>query len=123
MFSRKLNKQQHPPLLMDNTSITNVNSHNHLGVCLCKDAKCKEHINVMVNKAWLRIGQLRSLKCVLSRFSLERMYTTFIRPLLKYADCSVDLQNDVEAVRIEAARIVTVATKLCNTQLLLSELK
>ena len=108
---------------MDNTSITNVNSHNHLGVCLCKGAKWKEHINVMVNKAWLRIGQLRSLKCVLSRFSLERMYTTFIRPLLKYADCSVDLQNDVEAVRIEAARIVTVATKLCNTQLLLSELK
>ena len=55
------------------------------------------------------------------------MYICFIRPLLEYADviwdnCSVELHNDVEAVQIEAARIATGATRLCNVQSLLSEL-
>ena len=55
------------------------------------------------------------------------MYISLIRPLLEYADviwdnCSVELHNDVEAVQIEAARIATGATRLCNVQSLLSEL-
>ena len=56
------------------------------------------------------------------------MYVSFIRPLLEYADvvwdnCSNALKNDVEAVQIEAARICTGATKFCNIQKILQDLK
>ncbi|XP_053402672.1 sacsin-like [Mercenaria mercenaria] len=53
---------------------------------------------------------------------------SFVRPLLEYGDviwdnCSVELKNDIDAVQTEAARIVTGATKLCNIQTMLSELR
>ena len=128
IFSRKRNKPQHPALLMDNVPITKVNNHKHLGLTLSDDAKWNSHIKATTDKAWKRIGLLRSLKFVLSRFSLEKMYISFIRPLLEYGDtiwdnCSQELKNDIEAVQIEAARIVTGATKLCNTDRLISELR
>ena len=52
----------------------------------------------------------------------------FIRPLLEYADVVWDNINDaikhnLESVQNEAARIVTGATKYCNIQKLLFELK
>ena len=37
LISRKLNKPVHPPLLMDNQVITEVDSHKHLGVYLSND--------------------------------------------------------------------------------------
>ena len=43
--------------------------------------------------------------------------------VIRRRNCSVVLHNDVEAVQIEAARIATGATKLCNVQSLLFELK
>ena len=69
-----------------------------------------------INKAWKRIGILRSLEFDLNRLSLERLYLIFVRPLLEYADvvwdtCSNELKHDIEAVHYEAARVVTEATK------------
>ena len=56
------------------------------------------------------------------------MYISFIRPLLEYGDvvwdnCSAYLQSELEAIQTEAARIVTGATKLCNIQGLMADLK
>ena len=103
IFSRKKDKSQHPPLLMGDSPIAIVKSHKHLGLSFSEHAKWTVHISAMINKAWTSIGLLRSLKFVLSRLSLEKMYICFIRPLLEYADviwdnCSVELHNDVEAV-------------------------
>ena len=103
LFSRKKDKSQHPPLLMNDTPIATVRSHKHLGLSFSEHAKWTVHISAMINKAWTSIGLLRSLKFVLSRLSLEKMYICFIRPLLEYTDviwdnCSVELQNDVKAV-------------------------
>ena len=36
LFSKKVD---HPPLLMDNTTIPSVNNHKHLGLTLSEDAK------------------------------------------------------------------------------------
>lgn len=128
LFSRKRVKVNHPPLVMNNTTIPSVNNHKHLGLTFTEDTKWKDHISLTLNKAWQRIGILRALKFVINRSSLEKMYFCFIRPLLEYADvvwdnCSCELINDIEAVQIEAARIVSGATKLCNIQTLLSELQ
>ena len=119
IFSRKKDKLQHPPLLMGDTPIATVKSHKHMGLSFSEDVKWNIHISAMVNKAWTRIELLRSLKCVLSRSSLEKMYMYFIRPRLEYAEiicdnCSVEMHNDGEAVQIEGARSATGATKLCS---------
>ncbi len=56
------------------------------------------------------------------------MYISLIRPLLEYADvvwinCTLELKHQLESVQIEAARIVSGATKLCNIDKLYHELK
>ncbi|XP_052777553.1 uncharacterized protein LOC128214887 [Mya arenaria] len=70
--------------------------------------------------------QYRQIKDNLLVNSLDKMYVTFIRPLLEYADvvwdnCSNELKNDIEAVQHEAARIVTGATKLCSIERLIAD--
>ena len=65
---------------------------------------------------------MRRLKYGIDRKSLEIIYTTFIRPILEYADVIWDNCNDyekqeLEKIQIEAARIAIGATKLisiCN---------
>ena len=70
---------------------------------------------------------LRGLKFKLKRFSLEKIYFSFIKPLLEYRDSVWDNlgQENVkllESVHTEAARIITGATKLCNIERLLADL-
>lgn len=127
LFSRKRHKLPHPILSMDQNPIKQVKSHKHLGLTFSDDGTWTSHISSSLNKAWQRIGILRSLKSLLSRSSLERMYVSFIRPLLEYADvvwdnCSNTISNDIEAVHNEAARIVSGATKLCNLDRLRNDL-
>ena len=104
-----------------------VKIHKHLGLTLSKDAKWTSHLSIIVNKAWQRIGIFRRLRTILSRASLEKMYFSFIRPLLEYGDivwdnCSQQLKADIEHIQMEAARIVSGATKLCNIERLLTDL-
>jgi len=73
-------------------------------------------------------GLLRSLKYHLNRPCLEKMYMSFIPTLLEYGDiiwdnCTNQQNSDIESVQNEAARIVTGATKYCNVNSMLAELK
>ena len=86
LFSKKRIKPLHPPLFMNQIAIDHLQSHKHLGITLSSDAKWNIHISMILKKAWQRIGLLRSLKCILSRASLERMYVSFVRPILEYGD-------------------------------------
>ena len=70
---------------------------------------------------------LRGLKFKLKRFSLEKNYFSFIRPLLEYSDSVWDnlSQENVkllESVHTEAARIISGATKVCNIERLFADL-
>ena len=63
----------------------------------------------------------------LERFSLEKIYMSFIRPILKYADVIWDSQNQslinkLENVQLDDARIVT-GTKLTGFNRLYEETK
>ena len=54
----------------------------------------------------------RKFKFILDRRTLEKIYLTFIRPLLEYGDVvwdckTVYLTNKLESVQAEAARVVT----------------
>ena len=62
----------------------------------------------------------------LDRFSLERLYLSYIRPILEYADVVWDNQNQalinkLENVQYEAARIVTGGTRLTSLNKLTEE--
>ena len=96
IFSRKHQKQHHPSLYLDNVPISQVSTHTHLGVTFTPDDKWQSHISSNINKAWQRIGILRTLKFVVSRSALDKLYITFIEPLLEYADivwynCHIEL--------------------------------
>ena len=128
LFSKKRNEEAHPSLYMNQILIETVSTHKHLGLTLSSDAKWTSHISIIIDKAWQRIGVMRALKFLLNRKSLEHMYFSFVRPLLEYADVVWDnisdsLKHDLESVQNEVARIVSGATKYCNIQKLLFELK
>ena len=55
------------------------------------------------------------------------MYFAYVRPLLEYSDtlwynCSLALKKLLDAVHIEATRIVSGRTKLCSVDKLFQEL-
>lgn len=127
LFSRKLNKPQHPPLLMQNHQIAEVNTHKHLGLYLSNDCTWHHHINYIKDKAWFRINIMRKFKFKLDRKSLEIIYTTFIRPLLEYGDviwdnCTQYEKLELEKIQNEAARIATGTTKLVSLNSLYNEI-
>ena len=66
------------------------------------------------------------MKNILDRFTLEKIYLSFIRPILEYADVVWDTQNQtlvnkLENVQLDAARIVTGGTKLTSINRLYDE--
>ena len=126
ILSRKHNKPFHPPLSMNQNPINNVNYHKHLGLTFSQDCYWHDHLELVKNKAWLRINIMRRLKFQLDRNSLQTIYISFIRPLLEYADvvwdnCTQQEAYELEKNQNEAANIVTGATKLTLIQSLLSD--
>ena len=70
---------------------------------------------------------LRSLKFVLDRKSLKKIYFTFIRPILEYADvvwdnCTEQQSLSLEKIQLETGKIVSGTTKLVGIDKLYAEL-
>ena len=125
LFSRKINKPYHSPIVMNNQIITEVNTHKHLVLTL-SNCTWHEHLAKIKAKTWQRINIVRKLKFVLDRKSLQTIYFSFIRSLLEYTDvvwdnCTQYEANELEKIQNEAARIVTGATRLVSVDLLYTE--
>ncbi|MCG8046489.1 MAG: reverse transcriptase domain-containing protein [Candidatus Thiodiazotropha endolucinida] len=128
LISRKRNQPQHPPIIMQNQAITEVEHHKHLGVYFSRDGTWHQHINYITEKAWTRINVMRKLKFKLDRKSLETIYLVFIRPLLEYGDiiwsnCTQYEKDELEKIQTEAARIATGTTKLISRRVLYTEIR
>ena len=126
LLSRKINRQTHPAITMNNQIITEVENHKHLGVVFQSNCTWHEHLNMIISKTWQRINVMRKLKFVLDRKSLQCIYFSFIRPVLEYADvvwdnCTKYEEDELEKIQLEAARIVTGTTKLVSIDNLYSE--
>ena len=127
ILSRKVNQLQHPPLFMDNIQLNDCENHKHLGVTLSQSCRWSDHISNITEKAWVRLNLMRGLKFKVSRTALEKMYISFIRPLLEYCDsvwdnAPTEAKRQLDAVHIEAARTITGATKLCSIDKLFADL-
>ena len=126
VISRKSDKPFHPQILMDNNHIQCVTEHKHLGIILSDDGTFGKHIDMITKKAFSRVNLMRKFKFILDRKTLEKIYLTYIRPLLEYGDIIWDnktlfLNNKLECVQVEAARIVTGATRLVSIDKLYTE--
>lgn len=126
VISRKHNKITHPTLSLNNVDIIETNEHKHLGITFSSDGSWNQHVSNILSKASISLNILRKFKFHLSRNSLQNLYFAFIRPILEYADIvwdnlPINLQEELEKLNLEAARIVTGLTKLCSKQALYSE--
>ena len=126
LISRNTVKTLHPPLKMNNHDIQEDSSHRHLGIYFSDNASWYEHINYIVKKSFVRLNILRRFRLVLDRFTLDKVYFSFIRPILEYGDVIWDsniqnLADKIEHVQIEAMRIVTGGTKLTSINKLYDE--
>ena len=74
LLSRKNNKSYYHPVLLNQTQIAEVNSHNHLGIIFSNDCTRHEHLELVKSKAWKRIHTMRKLKFQLDRKSLQTIY-------------------------------------------------
>ena len=115
-----------PNVLFDNKQLQFVDTHKHLGVTLSSDGKWGAHIENLITKCTKMLGILRKLKFILSRTCLNRMYLSFVRPILEYADIVWDGMTDnqcnrLEIVQSEAARIVTGLTRSVKLESLYNE--
>ena len=127
IFSRESNPVVHPSLFMHDTMINETTNHKHLGLVLSNNCSWTEHINSISDKAWARLNLMRTLKFRVSRRSLEKMYISYVRPFIEYSDsvwdnCSTESKNQLESIHIEAARVITGATKLCSIEKLFADL-
>ena len=86
VFSVKKKNSHTPPLILNNEIIVDVSSHGHLGIHLSNDLTWHKHINVIYEKASKRLNFLKGLKLKLKRYTMNTMYLTLVRPLMKYAD-------------------------------------
>ena len=121
-------KRNHIPIEIRTTgeNIMIVKSHKHLGVTLQQDGKWTEHMEETVNRTSRRLDIIRSDKNILDKMSLEKLYMSYIRPIMEYSSqvwCNITKQQSdrLEGLQREAIRIVTGTKKGTSHQALLEE--
>ena len=90
IFSRKINKTDHPPLYFNQNLVKSSSTHKHLGMILDTRLDFNLHLKNVQNKVSKTIGLLRKLQNTLPRTSLITIFESFIRPHLDYGDIIYD---------------------------------
>ena len=90
-----------------------------MGLTFTETLSWSKHIKQVVSKCNRQLGMLKHFKYKWPRRALEISYNSFIRPVLEYGNiiydnCNLTDSNCIEAVQLEAARIVTGA-KRCTS--------
>ena len=70
IFSQKINKVYHPPLLFNNSTVQQISSQKHLGIHLDEELTFRHHINEKINKVNKGIGIICKLNNILPRSAL-----------------------------------------------------
>ena len=73
IFSRKLKKKFHPPLLFKNISVTRTSSQKHFGIILDSQLKFDDHLKIVSGKINKTIGPLHKLQNFLPRAALIKI--------------------------------------------------
>ena len=73
VITKKRIKLYHPPLLMGDTQVKEVFKHKHLGLIISNDFSWNNHVKMLQDKAFKRLGALRRHKFSLDRRSLSKL--------------------------------------------------
>ena len=90
IFSRKTKEIYHPPLVFNNTSVSQSSFQKHLGVILDSKLIFDEHLKMVSLKISKTLGLLRKLHNLLPRSALITIYKAFVRPYLHYGNILYD---------------------------------
>ena len=123
----KHNKEAHPRLLLHNTPIYEVSNHKHIGLWLENNLSWHVYIHNISIKAEKRLNILKQLKFKLTRKTLEKIYFSFIRPILEYEDivwqgASHSDLCKLDSIQSAAMRLVSGSPHRSNIQSLYIEL-
>ena len=94
IFSKKAESNNSLPLAFNKTEVRTCPSQKHLGLILDKRFNFTEHINSKISKRDKLIGIIKRLSISFPRNALLRIYKSFIRPQLDYADIIDDKPNN-----------------------------
>ena len=81
IFSRKLNHQDHPPILFDSIMVKQVNEHKHLGLTLHSKLTFTKHITEKISKAKKGVGVIKYLSSYVPIKTLDQIWLIRIRSL------------------------------------------
>ena len=113
IFSRKINKIDHPPLYFNQNLVKLSSTHKRLRMVLDTKLDFSLHLKNIQNKVNKTIGLLRKLQDTLPRTSLITIFKSFIRPHLDYGDIIYDrayntsFHQNIESIQYNAALAIT----------------
>lgn len=116
-----------PTLVFNNTNVTFVNHHKHLGLTLSNDGKRHEHIHNIISSSSKVLGMMRKIKFTVKRKAPNQICISFLRPILEYGSsvwdsCTNYEKDNLEKIQHEAGRIVTGLTRSVSLRCLYKEL-
>ena len=118
IFSRKLNKPNHPLLNFNNTVVIQSTIHEHTVMILDTKLDFQDKLSKIIKT----IGLLRKLQKILTRPSLLTIYKSFIRPHLDYGDIMYDkayntsFRQNLEKIQCSSALATTGAITDTSTK-------
>ena len=128
IFSRKINKIDHPLLYFNENLVKSSSTQKHLGMILDTKLDFSLHLKNVQNKVNKTIGLLRKLQDTLPRTSLITIFKSFIRPHLDYGDIIYDrayntsFHQNIESIQYNAALAITGAVRGTSREKLYQEL-
>ena len=128
IFSRKINKIDHPPLYFNEYLVKSSSTQKHLGMILDTKLDFSLHLKNLQSKVNRTIGLLRKLQYTLSRTSLITTFKSFIRPHFDYGDIVYDrtyntsFHQNIVSIQYNTALEITGAVKGTSREKLYQEL-
>lgn len=126
LISRKRNRQNHPHHSYEPSTYYQCRLSSASRCLFSANGSWPDHVNYITSKVSPILIRLLSLKFKRERNTLRTIYLSFIRPIMEYGDIiwgniPHELVKKLKNLNIEAARIITGATKLVSIDKLFIE--
>ena len=128
IFSRKLKKTPHPPLMFNSNLVNKASSQKHLGIILDESLSFEEHLKTISVKTNKTLYLLHKLQNLLPRAALITLFKSFIRPYLDYGDIIYEqgfnssFHEKLESIQYNASLAITGAIRGTSMEKLYNEL-
>ena len=103
-ISMKQIRGSFPNLFMNNIQLTPVPCHTHLGLTLTENLTWDKHVDRICSNALKSVNILKRLCLKIPRETKLKIYKTFIRPKLEYANVIFDACSEVKSRQLENAQ-------------------